>query len=80
VRDQEIRTALDRHWAASDANESETEHGIYHETRCSNTRSQASEPNGGCNIQNQRASQPGKKGLLSDESLAATIFGSPNSS
>ena len=26
VRDQEIRAALDQHWAASDANDFETEH------------------------------------------------------
>ncbi len=31
VRDQEIRAALDQHWAASDANDFETEHRIFHE-------------------------------------------------
>jgi hypothetical protein len=31
TRDQEIRAALDQHWAASDANDFETEHLIYHE-------------------------------------------------
>jgi hypothetical protein len=31
ARDREIRAALDRHWAASDANDFETEHRIYHE-------------------------------------------------
>jgi hypothetical protein len=31
VRDQQIRAALDQHWAASDANDFETEHRIYHE-------------------------------------------------
>ena len=31
VRDQEIRAALDQHWAASDANDFETEHLIYQE-------------------------------------------------
>jgi hypothetical protein len=30
VRDQRIRSALDQHWAASDANEFETEHRVYH--------------------------------------------------
>ena len=30
-RDQEIRAALDQHWAASDAGDFETEHRIYHE-------------------------------------------------
>ena len=32
VRDQEIRAALNEHWAASDANDFETEHRIYHES------------------------------------------------
>ena len=31
VRNQEIRAAQDVHWAASDANDFETEHRIYHE-------------------------------------------------
>jgi ketosteroid isomerase-like protein len=29
--DQNIRAALDRHWAASDANDFEAEHEIYHD-------------------------------------------------
>jgi hypothetical protein len=33
---------------------------------------------GRSNIQNQRASQPNKKRLVSGESLVAVIFGSPN--
>jgi hypothetical protein len=31
ARDPQIRAALDQHWAASDANDFETEHRIYHE-------------------------------------------------
>ncbi len=31
MEDQEIRTALERHWAASDANDFEAEHQIYRE-------------------------------------------------
>ena len=31
MEDQEIRAALDRHWAASDANDFEAEHQIYRE-------------------------------------------------
>jgi len=30
MRDQEIRAALHQHWTASDANDFETEHRIYH--------------------------------------------------
>ena len=29
--DQNIRAALDRHWAASDANDFKAEHEIYHD-------------------------------------------------
>ena len=29
LQDQQIRAALDQHWAASDANDFETEHRIY---------------------------------------------------
>jgi ketosteroid isomerase-like protein len=29
--EQHIRAALDQHWSASDANDFETEHRIYHE-------------------------------------------------
>ena len=38
VRDQEIRAALDQHWAASDANDFETAHLICTRTPCLNTR------------------------------------------
>jgi hypothetical protein len=31
MENQEIRTALDRHWAASAAGDSEAEHEIYHD-------------------------------------------------
>jgi ketosteroid isomerase-like protein len=31
MEDREIRAALDRHWAASDANDFEAEHQIYRE-------------------------------------------------
>lgn len=31
MRDQQIREALDEHWAASDRNDFETEHRIYHD-------------------------------------------------
>ena len=80
VRDQEIRAALDQHWAASDANDFETEHLIYREDAVLEYPQSGERTRGRCNIQNQRASQPSKNGLLSDELLAAVIFGSPNSS
>src|ERR1700689_5936261 len=61
VRDQEIRAALDRHWAASDANDFETEHLIYHEDAVLDYPQSGERTRGRRNIQGQRASQPNKK-------------------
>jgi len=61
VRDQEIRAALDRHWAASDADDFETEHLIYHEDAVLDYPQSGERTRGRRNIQNQRASQPSKK-------------------
>jgi ketosteroid isomerase-like protein len=61
VRDQEIRAALDRHWAASDANDFETEHRIYREDAVLEYPQSDERTRGRRNIQNQRASQPSKK-------------------
>ena len=61
VRDQEIRAALDQHWAASDANDFEMEHRIYHEDAVLDYPQSGERTRGRCNIQNQRASQPNKK-------------------
>jgi len=80
VRDQEIRAALDQHWAASDANDFETEHRIYREDAVLEYPQSGERTRGRRNIQNQRAVSRPKSGLLSDELLAAAIFGSPNSS
>jgi hypothetical protein len=61
ARDQEIRAALDQHWAASDANDFETEHLIYHEDAVLDYPQSGERTRGRYNIQNQRASQPSKK-------------------
>ena len=61
VRDQEIRAGLDQHWAASDANDFETEHLIYREDAVLEYPQSGERTRGRCNIQNQRASQPSKK-------------------
>ena len=61
VRDQEIRAALDRHWAASDANDFETEHRIYHEDAVLDYPQSGERTRGRSNIQSQRASQPSEK-------------------
>ncbi len=61
ARDQEIRAALDQHWAASDANDFVTEHLIYHEDVVLEYPQSGERTRGRSNIQNQRASQPSKK-------------------
>jgi SnoaL-like domain len=61
VQDQSIRAALDQHWAASDANDFETEHRIYHEDAVLEYPQSGERTRGRRNIQNQRASQPSKK-------------------
>ena len=61
VRDQEIRAALDSHWAASDANDFEAEHRIYHEDAVLEYPQSGERTRGRRNIQNQRAGQPSKK-------------------
>ena len=61
VQDQQIRAALDQHWAASDANDFETEHLIYHEDAVLEYPQSGERTRGRYNIQHQRASQPSKK-------------------
>src|ERR1700740_336250 len=61
ARDQEIRAALDQHWAASDANDFDTEHRIYREDAVLEYPQSGERTRGRRNIQNQRASQPSKK-------------------
>jgi ketosteroid isomerase-like protein len=61
VRDQEIRAELDQHWSASDANDFETEHLIYHEDAVLDYPQSGERTRGRHNIQCQRASQPSKK-------------------
>ena len=61
VRDQEIRAALDQHWAASDANDFETEHLIYREDAVLDYPQSGERTRGRRNIQGQRAGQPSKK-------------------
>src|SRR5438270_11447724 len=61
VREQEIRAALDQHWAASDADDSETEHVIYHEDAVLEYPQSGERTRGRRNVQAQRARQPNKK-------------------
>ncbi|HEV2495070.1 MAG TPA: nuclear transport factor 2 family protein [Terriglobia bacterium] len=61
MQEQQIRAALDQHWAASDANDFETEHRIYHEDAVLEYPQSGERTRGRSNIQNQRASQSSKK-------------------
>ena len=61
MEDEEIRTALDRHWAASDANDFEAEHDIYREDAVLEYPQSRERIRGRQNIQQSRAAQPNRK-------------------
>jgi ketosteroid isomerase-like protein len=61
MQEQQIRAALDQHWAASDANDFETEHFIYLDDAVLEYPQSGERTRGRSNIQGQRASQPNKK-------------------
>ena len=59
--DQKIRAALDRHWAASDADDFETEHQIYRDDAVLDYPQSGERIVGRHNIQSSRAAQPNRK-------------------
>jgi hypothetical protein len=59
--DREIRAALDRHWAASDADEFVVEHQIYREDAVLEYPQSGERIRGRQNIQSSRAAQPNHK-------------------
>ena len=61
MRDEQIRAALDQHWAASDANDFETEHRIYHEDAVLEYPQSGERIRGRVNIQTTRTIQPNRK-------------------
>src|ERR1700761_2701879 len=61
MEDQEIRAALDRHWAASDANEFEAEHDIYREDAVLDYPQSGERIRGRHKIQASRTAQPNAK-------------------
>jgi hypothetical protein len=61
MTDQEIRAALDRHWAASDASDFEAEHSIYREDAVLEYPQSGERIRGRRNIQITRTKQPSKK-------------------
>jgi ketosteroid isomerase-like protein len=61
MSEQQIRAALEQHWAASDANDFENEHRIYHEDAVLDYPQSGERTRGRRNIQNQRSNQPNQK-------------------
>jgi SnoaL-like domain len=61
TQEKKIRAALDQHWAASDANDFETEHRIYLDDAVLEYPQSGERTRGRSNIQNQRANQPNNK-------------------
>ena len=59
--ENEIRKALDRHWAASDANEFDVEHDIYQEDALLEYPQSGERIRGRNNIQASRIAQPNAK-------------------
>jgi len=59
--DREIRAALDRHWAASDADDFEAEHQIYQDDAVLEYPQSGERIRGRRNIQSSRAAQPNRK-------------------
>ena len=60
MEDREIRASLDRHWAASDANDFEEEHQIYREDAVLEYPQSAERIRGRRKIQASRAVQPNR--------------------
>jgi hypothetical protein len=61
MKDDDIRAALDRHWAASDTNDFETEHQIYRDDAVLEYPQSGERIRGRRNIQASRAAQPSSK-------------------
>ncbi len=61
MADRDIRAALDRHWAASDANDFEAEHDIYRDDAVLEYPQSGERIRGRQNIQSSRAAQPNRK-------------------
>ena len=61
MEDHDIRAALDRHWAASDANDFEAEHQIYREDAVLEYPQSGERIRGRRNIQASRFAQPSMK-------------------
>ena len=61
MAEKEIQQALERHWAASDANDFDVEHDIYHEDAVLEYPQSGERIRGRDNIQASRVAQPNSK-------------------
>jgi ketosteroid isomerase-like protein len=61
MRDQNIRATLAQHWAASDVDDFDTEHSIYHDDAVLEYPQSGERIRGRSNIQMTRSEQPSKK-------------------
>jgi hypothetical protein len=61
MRDEQLRAALERHWAASDANDFATEHSIYHDDAVLEYPQSGERIRSRINIQITRTKQPSNK-------------------
>lgn len=71
MENRKIRNALERHWAASDANDFEVEHQIYQEDAVLEYPQSGERIRGRRNIQASRAAQPSMKRFTVQRILGA---------
>ena len=71
MEESDIRSALDRHWAASDANRFEEEHQIYDEDAVLDYPQSGERIRGRQNIEASRVAQPNKKRFVVQRTVGA---------
>src|SRR3569833_1549852 len=67
--DQAVRAALQRHWDASDANDFDAEHEIYHEDAVLDYPQSGERIRGRHNIQQSRIQQPNRKRITNPRNI-----------
>ncbi len=80
TQEKQIRAALDQHWAASDANDFETEHRIYLDDAVLEYPQSGERTRGRRTYRTNALINRATSGFPSVESSAAASCGSPNSS
>ena len=71
TRDRERRAAIERHWAASDGNDFETEHEIYRDDAVLDYPQSGERIHGRHDIQESRTVQPSRKRFLVQQILGS---------